>query len=155
MRGLRCLCVLLIAMSAAAGGGELPASEALQWRWQLLPANARAGDEVEIVLTAQIASGYILYASDFQGSLGPRPAKVSFEPGSIEPIGPLLAVASLRRKDKTFGTEYTYFEKRAEFRQKARLLDVASIAGRIDGQTCLETDGSCELFRQPFSIAVR
>lgn len=130
--------------------------DALSWTLSVVPATAKAGDEVELVFAADVAQGWILYASDFDAEMGPRPAKFTFERSAdVELQGPVRAVNSLRRTDKTWKTEYSYFEKRAEFRQKARLLkDAATVTGRIDGQTCYETTGLCALFRKPFSLQV-
>jgi hypothetical protein len=126
----------------------------LQWQWRTEPSTARAGDDVEIIFSAAIPDGLILYSSDFAAELGPRPAKFVFEASdAVELQGSVTAVQSLRRKDKVFGTEYTYFEKRAEFRQKVRVLKSgANLTGRIDGQTCQERDGVCLLFKEPFSV---
>jgi hypothetical protein len=90
------------------------------------------------------------------GSLQSRPARFSFEPtASVELIDGVRAVKSLRRKDNALKVSYTYFERRAEFRQKAKLTaPVKTIAGRIDGQTCAEESGLCQLFRHTFSATL-
>ncbi len=139
---------------ASAADSSSPDDEALSWTLSVVPATAKAGEEVELVFAAEIAQGWILYGSDFEAELGPRPAKFCFvKSAEVELLGPVRAVGTLRRTDKTWKTEYSYFEKRAEFRQKARLLkDAAAITGRIDGQTCYETTGLCALFRKPFSL---
>lgn len=126
----------------------------LQWQWRIEPNTVRAGGQAEIVFSAAIPDGQILYSSDFTAELGPRPAKFVFEANdSVELQGPVTAVQSQRRKDKVFGTEYTYFANRAEFRQKVRILrNGANVTGRIDGQTCQEKDGVCLLFKEPFSV---
>jgi hypothetical protein len=152
---LAVLVVLVASMlvRATASAADLE-EEALQWQLSVVPATAKAGDEVELVFAADIAPGWILYASDFEAELGPRPARFTFEPGAeVELIGPVQAVRSLRRTDKTWNTEYSYFEKRAEFQQKARLIKAAgTVSGRIDGQTCYETTGLCALFRKEFRL---
>lgn len=126
----------------------------LRWQWRLEPQNARVGDEAYLVFNADIPDGFILYSSDFAAEMGPRPAKFLFETTeAITLIGPIEAVNSQRRVDKTFGTEYSYFAGQAQFRQKVRLREDADrIDGRIDGQTCQEKDGLCALFRQRFSV---
>jgi hypothetical protein len=154
---LAALVVLVASMLvwATASAADLPAEEeALQWQLSVVPATAKAGDEVELVFAADIAPGWILYASDFAAELGPRPARFTFEPDAgVELIGPVKAVRSLRRTDKTWNIEYSYFEKRAEFRQKVRLLEGSPVvSGRIDGQTCYETTGLCALFRKEFRL---
>lgn len=148
---LRTLFLAAAAMVAAVVHADEPS---LQWQWRVEPSNAQPGDVAELVFSAAIPEGFILYSSDFSSELGPRPAKFTFESSDvIELKGPIKAVQSQRRKDKTFGTEYSYFATRAEFRQKIRVLKSgASIAGRIDGQTCQERDGLCLLFKEPFSI---
>lgn len=150
MRALLLAGSLALAATTAAFADE----SGLQWQWRVEPSSVKAGDEAEIVFSAAIPDGLILYSSDFAAELGPRPAKFVFEASdSVELRGPVAAVQSQRRKDKVFGTEYTYFANRAEFRQKVRVLkDGANVTGRIDGQTCQERDGVCLLFKEPFTI---
>lgn len=146
--------VLAGSLALAMLSSALADETGLQWQWRVEPGKVNAGDEAEIVFSAAIPEGQILYSSDFAAELGPRPAKFVFEANdSVELQGSVSAVQSQRRKDKVFGTEYTYFANRAEFRQKVRVLkDGASVTGRIDGQTCQEKDGVCILFKEPFSI---
>jgi thiol:disulfide interchange protein DsbD len=163
---------LLLGVALSASGAGLPAAapasaaaseatragaaqpETLRWNVQVTPAHPQPGDTVELVFTADIASGWILYSSDFSADIGPRPARFSFEPtAGVELIDGVRAVKALRRKDKTWKAEYAYFERHAEFRQKVKLTaPVQTIAGRIDGQTCFEESGLCELFRKTFTL---
>jgi hypothetical protein len=118
-----------------------------------VPAQAKPGDEVEIVFRADIGSGWILYSSDFEMEIGPRPAKFTFDANpALSLVGPVQAVGPKRKKDATFGEEYTYFASHAEFRQKAKVLaSLKTVSGRINAQTCFEESGLCELFRENFS----
>ena len=133
-----------------------PQSDALRWTVEVAPAHPKPGDRIELVFTADIASGWILYSSDFSADIGPRPARFSFEPTTgVELIEGVRAIKSLRRKDKTWKTAYAYFERRAEFRQKAKLTaPIKTIAGRIDGQTCFEESGLCKLFHETFTASL-
>ncbi len=120
----------------------------------MVPAQAKPGDDVEVVFTADIASGWILSSSDFNIEIGPRPAKFSFDANpSLSLVGPIQAVDPKRKQDKTFGGEYSYFASHAEFRQKAKLLaPLQPVSGKINGQTCYEENGLCELFREEFRV---
>jgi hypothetical protein len=150
--------VLSMLVRATASAADLgPADDgALQWALGVERASGEPTNEVELVFTAEISDGWILYASDFAAEIGPRPAKFSFTPdANVELLGPVRAVRSLRRTDKTWNTEYSYFEKRAEFRQKVRLRNGATtVDGRIDGQTCYEPSGLCALFSKSFALNV-
>ncbi|MEJ1964130.1 MAG: protein-disulfide reductase DsbD domain-containing protein [Gammaproteobacteria bacterium] len=152
--------LLARALLIALAGMAVPASHAadedvqpLRWHVTIVPAQAKPGDEVEVVFTADIAPGWILYSSDFKVELGPLPAKFTFDANpALELAGPIQALKAHRKKDRTLGGEYSYFEAHAEFRQKARLVSPAkSVSGLINGQTCFEKSGLCELFREKFS----
>jgi len=132
-----------------------PAAQPVQWRVALVPAGARAGDEVEIVFDAQITSGWILYSSDFNLEIGPRPAKFTFDPNAgLTLVGAIQPVQPQWKTDRTLGGKYSFFAEHAQFRQKARLTaDAADVSGRITGQTCFEESGLCQLFRETFKAA--
>jgi thiol:disulfide interchange protein DsbD len=148
--------VILAAATDSTPQSGASQSDTLRWTVQVTPTHPQPGDTVELVFTADIASGWILYSSDFSADIGPRPARFSFEstPG-LELVDGVRAVKPLRRTDKTWKAEYAYFERRAEFRQKVKLTaPVTTIAGRIDGQTCFEENGLCQLFRKTFTTSL-
>jgi thiol:disulfide interchange protein DsbD len=149
--------IVAAAALVTALGADVANAPQLQWTVEALPSDANAGDEVELHFVASLPPHLIVYSSDFAAQLGPRPARLTLEQNdAIALAGPLQAVGSKRRTDKTFGTEYSYFAGRAEFRQRARLLaDSAQLKGSIVGQTCDERDGVCTLFREPFALELR
>ena len=132
-----------------------PEQQPVHWRVSIVPADAKAGDDVEIVFDADITHGWILYSSDFNLEIGPRPAKFTFDANTgLTPVGGIQPVKPQWKADKTLGGKYSYFARHAQFRQKARL-DAApgSASGLITGQTCFEENGLCQLFRENFSTA--
>ena len=128
------------------------AAQPVHWTVELTPAGAKAGDEVEIVFDAQIASGWILYSSDFNLEIGPRPAKFTFDPNAgLALVGAIQPVKPEWKTDRTLGGKYSFFSQHAQFRQKARLTaEAGEVSGRITGQTCFEENGLCQLFRETF-----
>jgi hypothetical protein len=146
--------IVLVALASFAGIAANADQQTLRWHVDVLPTQDR--DVVEVVFRADIASGWILYSSDFAVEIGPLPAKFTFDANpALALLGPVEALRSQRKKDRTFGTEYSYFAGSAEFRQKVRVLaPVKSVSGRIDGQTCFEESGLCELFRENFSTTL-
>lgn len=156
MRAFAQACFAVAALSVDAAACAAEDGQTLRWQVAIVPAQAKPGDEVEVVFRAQIGEGWILYSSDFEVEIGPRPAKFTFDANpALSLIGPVQAVGSKRKKDATFGSEYSYFATQAEFRQKAKLLaPVKSVSGRIDAQTCFEASGVCELFREKFDASL-
>lgn len=135
-------------LSAASGPQNQPPA---RWHVSLAPADAKPGDEVEIVFTADIAPGWILYSSDFNLLIGPRPAKFTFdENAGLTLVGPIQPVNAKWKTDRSLGGKYSYFADHAQFRQKARLA-ATNVTGRITGQTCFEENGLCQLFQEKFS----
>ena len=147
--------LLTLSSIAFAAEATAPAEDKpVRWNVAVSPAQAKPGDAVELVFTADIASGWILYSSDFNLEIGPRPAKFTFDANpSLELVGAIVPVGPTRKKDRMIGT-YSYFATHAEFRQKGRLLaPLTQVSGRINGQTCFEESGLCQLFREPFSVS--
>jgi uncharacterized protein (DUF58 family) len=124
--------------------------KAVQWSLALSKSDAAAGEEIEVIVSARIAPHWIVYASDFKADLGPQPTQVVLEAGDgFRLIGEIVSVNPKRKKDPTWATEFGYFEERAEFRQKIKVIksDVA-VTARIKGQLCNERDGTCTLFEE-------
>jgi len=130
-----------------------PAEETREIKWHFaLSAAASKGDVIDAVLTAPIPAGSLVYSSDFKADIGPQPTVLLFEPNdSFELVGAVVSVGAKRKKDRTWDTELGYFEGRAELRQKIRVIKASPIiTGRISGQLCNETEGTCVLFEEKF-----
>jgi Disulphide bond corrector protein DsbC len=128
-------------------------TSALRWRFELTPV-AGANDTAELILIADIDSHSLVYSSDFKSDIGPQPTAIDFSKSEgIEPVGPVVSVEPKRKKDKTWDIELGYFETRAEFRQKVKILRKDyTVRGTIAGQLCNEAEGTCTLFTQPFEM---
>lgn len=132
-------------------------SQAVQWNWQLVPADAKPGTEAELVLVARLAPRWIVYSSDFKVDIGPLPTRLKRSAKSqVELIEPLRSVGAKRKRDESLNIEYGYFSERAELRQKVRVpQDGSRVAATLNGQACYEADGTCHLFRQEITVAAR
>lgn len=129
-----------------------PASKPAQWSIALSQPAAAVGEEIDVIVTARVAAHWIVYSSDFKAEIGPQPTQVIFDPSdAFRPIGEVTSVNPRRKKDQTWDTEFGYFEGRAEFRQKIKVLKAGFVVtGRIKGQLCNERDGTCTLFDEKF-----
>lgn len=159
MRKIIAAAFMVVAAATAVAADNFPApvlaQQPVKWQVSVVPADAKPGDPVEIVFDAEISHGWILYSSDFNLEIGPRPAKFTFDPNAgLTLVGGIQPVKPQWKTDKSLGGKYSYFAQHAEFRQKARLgAAPASVSGQITGQTCFEESGLCQLFRETFSTA--
>ncbi|PQA54456.1 protein-disulfide reductase DsbD domain-containing protein [Siphonobacter curvatus] len=129
----------------------------ITWEYHLSKTALQPGDEVDLILTAKVEKGWLLYSSDFVADVGPQPTAFEFvSNGTFSPVGPVVPVDPLTKKDKTWDLDVSYFTKRAEFRQKVRIdkLDYF-FTGYITGQVCHEKKGLCVPFRQAFNFDPR
>jgi cytochrome c biogenesis DsbD-like protein len=148
------LLMALITLAVVAGPVDSGNEQALRWHVDVVPTQDH--DVVEVVFRADITQGWILYSSDFSLDIGPRPAKFTFDANpSVSLLGPIEPLRAQRKKDQSLGGEYSYFAGTAEFRQKVRVISpTRTISGRIDGQTCFEESGVCQLFREKFDATL-
>lgn len=163
MSNARNVCGALVAawvcLVAEAQFGEL--GSVTQWYWEVAPGSSgKAGEQVELVIKADVAPGWIVYSSDFKiDGVGPIAAKLALDDnGAFSASGALRAVGSQPAVEKIGTSEfaYTYFSEHAEFRQRVLLLqDASAITGTFSGQTCYKPTGLCTLFREKFSAAIR
>lgn len=146
---------VLAFVSAIPVGAEEDASQAIEWSWRLEPATAQPGSEAELVLVAKLATGWVVYSSDFKAELGPLPARLRRAPNSsLELIDSLRSIGAKRKRDESINAEYGYFSELAELRQRVRLpADGAPVEATLSGQACYEVNGSCHLIRQNIRIA--
>jgi len=148
---------LLAAALLAALPALTPAQEAdniISWQWTALPAAFAADRVYELHFTGSIAGGYIVYGSDFQVDIGPRPTRLKLDaPEAVTPRGSLQSAGTHRRVDPVFKGEYSYFDGKARLTQQVAVKSgVTRVSGTIRGQTCREADGTCALFNQRFEI---
>jgi hypothetical protein len=156
MRGALAPFFLWVSIAYTQGPELQTGSPGVHWQIDLDPPRVPNGWEAEVVFRADIAPGCILYSSDFKSNLGPKATRFSFDPtAAVVLLGALHPIEARRRKDRTFHMEYTYFQGRAEFRQRLRInARPATISGRIEGQVCREADGTCTLIRKEFSLLI-
>ena len=106
------------------------------------PARARPGEHVRILVTARIAKGWYMYSVTPQGDpLAPPPTKLEFQPGALQPEGPVYETNPTRKVDSVFNLPLAFHPRGARFYQN--LLVPAEVAvgdvqvgGSLRFQTC-------------------
>jgi len=125
-----------------------------RWKVSFSKSEAKPGEQVEVIFSADIDKNWKLYSSDFKGDIGPLPTEFAFNSnhtykliGEVRPVKPLKAV------DPTWDKAYTYFTDKAEFRQTIKLAKAGGkVSGTIKGLLCSNVDGLCVPFKESFEV---
>lgn len=125
-----------------------------RWKVSLSKTGAKAGEQVEVVFSADIDKNWKLYSSDFKGDIGPLPTEFAFNPNNAyQLVGDIQAVKPLKAVDPTWDKAYTYFVDKAEFRQTIRVAKAGGkVSGTIKGLLCSNADGLCVPFKESFEV---
>lgn len=131
--------------------------EVVSWSASAAPVDSATGERLyRLQFTGRIASGYIVYGSNFSAEMGPRPTRLRFDASAAAtPREPLQSSDARKGHDKVFKSDYTYFEGQARLSQLVAVgPGIRKITGKIVGQTCHEADGTCVLFSAPFEVSL-
>lgn len=123
-----------------------------EWEHDVSSRKVKVGDEIDLIFKATIDPDWYLYSSDFDPDCGPIIASWNFIPndtyqlvGEIQPINPTA------KYDEIFECEVKIFKKKAEFRQKIKVLSSGlNIEGSYEYQVCSDIDGKCISFEEDF-----
>ncbi|GGH27162.1 hypothetical protein GCM10007423_12690 [Dyadobacter endophyticus] len=124
------------------------------WKVSFSKSDAKPGEQVEVVFSADIDKNWKLYSSDFKGDIGPLPTEFAFNPTkAYQLVGEIRAVKPLKAVDPTWDKAYTYFTDKAEFRQTIKLAKAGGkVSGTIKGLLCSNVDGLCVPFKESFEV---
>ncbi len=113
------------------------------WSHSFSKKEVMVGDFVELVFTAPVPEPYYVYSNDFLCEFGAEPASFAFEEnGTYQLVGKPIPTNPKKKFDDIFQCDISIFKKKAEFRQKLRVLkENFSISGAMHYQMC--SDEAC------------
>lgn len=117
------------------------------WSFSVSKSDVKVGDEVELIFKADIPKDWYMYSNEFKGD-GPIKAVFKFDKNATyKLVGGVKAINPITKQDEFFG-EVKIFKKKAEFRQKVKILAAnPAIKGTVvEYQICSDIDGKCVLF---------
>ncbi|SDF41138.1 Disulphide bond corrector protein DsbC [Dyadobacter soli] len=146
--------VLMLVLCCSAGVFAQDLKDISRWKVSLSKSATQAGEEVEVVFSADINKNWKLYSSDFKGDIGPLPTEFAFDTNNAyQLVGDIRAVKPLKAVDPTWDKAYTYFVDKAEFRQTIKLAKRGGkVSGTIKGLLCSNEDGLCVPFKESFEV---
>lgn len=126
----------------------------ISWTAKVEKNPVTVGSTVDIVFTAVIEGDWYLYSSDFDPNLGPTVTTFKFTPNSsYELVGGIRPIGAKKKYDPIWEGEYTYFKRKAEFRQTVRVLNERfNVVATVNYQVCTDVDGRCIPLEDDFSV---
>ncbi len=103
------------------------------------------GETIELIFEVKIDKDWYIYSSDVDPDIGPIPTSFEFAPNAAyELVGKVQPINAKKKFDKIWKADITYFENKAEFRQKVKILKTdAKISGSFEFQCCSNVTGQC------------
>src|SRR5882762_5814768 len=138
----------------AAGTSQAQILKPAKWSNSFSAANARVGDEIELIFHAPIDKDWYLYSNDFDPNCGPMVTTFKFKPSkSYTLVGKVVPIHPLPKHDQIFDCDVKIFKENGEFRQKIKVLAAdLKVEGSYEYQVCTDIDGKCIPFDEEFAF---
>ncbi len=116
-----------------------------EWSFEILENEVKVGDTVTLKVEVTLDYTWQLYSTDQNPDVGPTPTQIKFETHtSYQLIGDLTPEGVRQKFDPTWPGIVRYFEDKAIFYQKVRILSGKPIIrGTYAYQVCTTLDGKC------------
>jgi thiol:disulfide interchange protein len=148
----RHLIVLFILSLFSAGSAVGQIDNGPEWSYKFSKKEVKVGEEVELILTAVPKNGWYIVSTKVYCEVGgPNKTSLTFDKhNSFELVGELYSVGDKEYHDDVFNCKYFKFYKKAELRQKIKVLSAdLELKGFLEGQTCSDLSGVCVFFEWP------
>ncbi len=125
-----------------------------KWDIKLSTQKAKIGETIDIILVATLEKSWHLYAMKLPPDVA-LPTTFKFaENASFSLVGETKEITkSITKFDKTWEANVSYFDGKAEFRQKIKILSKNfKLTGSVNGLTCSDIDGKCIPLEEEFLL---
>ena len=147
------LLLLLFLGFLSIGNGQI--LEPSHWSTSMSVAEAKIGDEIDLVFSVKIDDNWYLYSTEFVCEDGPLKTTFTFNlHNSYKLVGNPVPVNPIDKHDDIFKCDLKVFKKKAEFRQRIKVLaSPINVIGTYDYQVCTDIDGRCIPGSSDFSFS--
>ncbi|WP_050759318.1 protein-disulfide reductase DsbD family protein [Leeuwenhoekiella blandensis] len=134
--------------------GHSQVMEVPKWNVEVQENNIVEGDTITVFFEAKIPEDWYMYSSDFDPKLGPMVTEFNFyENEQFERLGNVEAIGQKKKYDELFEGEYTYFTKKAKFKQRFVIhSESPDIKGLVSYQICSDVNGQCIPFESDVAV---
>ncbi|MDN6280772.1 MAG: thioredoxin family protein [Psychroflexus sp.] len=128
--------------------------EAPKWEVEVQENTFAKGDTLTVFFTAEIPEDWYMYSSDFDPSVGPVVTEFQYsENKDFQQLGDLQPIGQKKKYDEIFEGEYTYFTKKAKFKQEFIVnSESPDIKAMASYQICSEANGQCIPFESDITV---
>lgn len=125
-----------------------------KWSVKSSVAEAKIGQEIELIFTTAIPKGNHIYANDYK--CDPVMAEIIIDvKKGFTTVGKAKAIGAHRYVDDIFGCEVNEWANKAEFKQKIKITAANPVVfGILAYQMCTD-DGSCVQFEYEFKLPIK
>ncbi len=127
------------------------------WDVKLSNEKPNIGDQIDLIISADIQEEWYLYSSDFDPALGPVVTSLKLAPSTnYELVGKLKPMHPKKKHDDVWDGDITYFTSHGEFKQTIKVKGESfALKGTIDAQSCNDKLGRCVQVGQDFTINIQ
>jgi thiol:disulfide interchange protein len=149
--------IFLFFLFFAVGCTQKSAAQVLKpakWDIKLSATKAKIGETIDIIFVATLEKDWHLYAMQLPPDVA-MPTKFTIQKHkSFALVGSVKEITKpITKFDKTWEANVSYFDNRAEFRQKIKILSKDfKFSGNVDGLTCSDIDGKCIPLEEDFEL---
>jgi len=127
-----------------------------KWKVEFSKKDVKVGETLEVLIKGDLEETWHVYSNDFDPDLGPIVATFNFEKNdSYELVGKVIPINAHKHYDEVWEGDVSYFEKKAEFRQKIKALKAnLKVSGSFEYQACTDVSGQCVNGEEDFNISI-
>lgn len=152
MRHLKLILVFSLALLSYHAKSQI--MEAPEWEVEVKESSFAKGDTLTVFFTAEIPDEWYMYSNDFDPSVGPMVTEFQYNKNKdFQQLGDLEPIGQKKKYDEIFEGEYTYFTKKAKFKQKFIVnSESPDISVMASYQICSEVNGQCIPFESDIAV---
>jgi len=114
------------------------------WSFSTSKTQVKSGDVVELIFKIKLDKNWHLYSNDFDPNVGPKVSAFTFnKTAAYSLVGKTTPIGAEEHFDDIFGGNVRFFNDKAEFRQKVKILANTTITGGYETQACSDQIGRC------------
>ncbi len=130
--------------------------EPAKWSCNVSIEHPKQGEIIELIFNVKLDDSWHLYSNIQNYDIGPLATEFNFEPNNtFKLISNVIPINYITKYDDVFEVTVNFFEQKAEFRQKVKILsNNPIIKASYSYQVCSTVDGKCIFGEYDFEFKI-